>query len=71
VKHLRIDPTPNLENSQWLKASSIDYDLSFDPVTTTAVRMVGDAGGIEPDAANRHVGTRYYTAISELSVYER
>jgi hypothetical protein len=69
VDNLQIVPEPNLDNSQWLKTSRVDYDLSFDPVTTTAIRIIGAAGGIEPDDANRHLGTRYYTSISELAIY--
>jgi len=71
VSKLRIDPKPNLDNNQWLKASQTDYDLAFDPVETKAIRIIGSAGGIPPDEANRHRGTQYYTAISELSVYEQ
>ncbi len=71
VSGLEIDPKPNLDNSQWLKASRIDYDLSFDPVETKAIRIIGSAGGIAKDAANQHLGTRYFTAISELSVYQK
>ena len=71
VQNLQIVPNPNLDNNQWLKTSRVDYDLSFAPVTTPAIRLIGSAGGIEPDAANRHLGTRHYTSISELGVYER
>jgi hypothetical protein len=69
VRNLRIDPLPDFANNQWLKASRADYDLSFDAVEAAAIRMIGDAGGIEPDPANRHLGIHYYTAISELGVF--
>jgi hypothetical protein len=37
-------------------------------VRTTAIRIVGDAGGIEQDERNGGE-RRFYTAVSELSVY--
>jgi len=69
VSALNVTPALNLDNSQWLKASHVDYDLSFAPVETTAIRLVGRAGGIEPDEANRTLGRHYFTAISELAVF--
>lgn len=71
VSGLKISPTPDFENSQWLKASHCDYDLQFAPMETTAIRIIGRAGGIEPDEANRALGTHYFTAISELAAYGR
>jgi len=68
VANLSIDPPMNFDNSQWLKGAFIDHSLSFDPVVTTAIRIVGDAGGIEQDERNGGE-RRFYTAISELSVY--
>jgi len=68
VEDLSISPAMNFDNSQWLKAAYIDYSLSFRPVTTTAIRIIGEAGGIEQDERNGGE-RRFYTAISELSVY--
>lgn len=68
VEGLSISPTMNFDNSQWLKGAYIDHSLSFQPVTTTAIRIIGDAGGIEQDQRNGGE-RRFYTAISELSVY--
>lgn len=69
VAGLRISPAPDFGESQWLKASHCDYDLSFTPVETRAIRLIGRAGGIEPDEANRAVGLHYFTAISELAAF--
>jgi hypothetical protein len=69
VSALNVTPALNLDDNQWLKASHVDYDLSFAPVETTAIRVIGRAGGIEPDAANRALGRHYFTAISELAVF--
>ena len=68
VEGLSIEPELDFDNTQWLKGSHIDHVLSFAPVTTNGVRIIGNAGGITPDA---HTGEarRYFTAISELSVY--
>lgn len=68
VENLAIDPAMDFDNSQWLKGAWIDHALSFRPVTTTAIRIIGSAGGIEQDARNGGE-RRYYTAISELAVY--
>ena len=68
VTRLEIKPAMNFDNSQWLKGAYIDHSLSFEPVTTTGIRIVGNAGGIEQDERNGGE-RRFYTAISELSVY--
>jgi hypothetical protein len=68
VDGLTIDPAMNFDNSQWLKGAFIDHSLSFEPVGTTAIRIIGEPGGIPPDA---HTGDAltFYSAISELAVY--
>jgi hypothetical protein len=68
VANLQIEPALDFDNSQWLKGAWIDYALKFESVTTDAVRIIGDAGGIEQDERNGGE-RRYYTAISELAVY--
>jgi hypothetical protein len=68
VEGLSIAPAMDFANSQWLKGAFIDHSLSFKPVTTTAIRIMGDAGGIEQDERNGGE-RRFYTAISELAVY--
>jgi hypothetical protein len=65
---LSIDPRINFDNSQWLKGAYIDHALDIEPVTTTAIRIIGNAGGVEKDARNGG-GKSHYTAISELSIY--
>ncbi len=68
AEELTIEPPINFDNSQWLKGSYIDHVLTIAPVTTTAIRIVGKAGGVQPDA---HTGEtlRYYTSIAGLAVY--
>jgi ADP-ribosylglycohydrolase len=63
-----LDPGMDFDNSQWLKGAYIDHSLSIVPVTTTAIRIIGEAGGIEQDQRNGGE-RRFYTAISELAVY--
>jgi hypothetical protein len=65
---LSIEPGLDFDNTQWLKGAYINHSLSIEPVTTTAIRIIGDAGGIDQDARNGGA-RRYYTAISELAVY--
>ncbi len=71
IEDYQMTPEMNIDNSQWLKGSFIDYEVSFPTVKTTAIRISGLAGGVEKDAANAHLGMQYFTAISELRVYER
>ncbi|MCF8261879.1 MAG: ADP-ribosylglycohydrolase family protein [Melioribacteraceae bacterium] len=71
IEDVKISPEMNLENSQWLKPSLIDYEISFAEVYTEGIRIIGLSGGIEKDAANAHLGMQYYTAISELRVFEK
>jgi len=63
-----IDPPLNLDNSQWLKGAYIDHALTIRPVSTTAIRIVGSAGGVREDERNGG-DLHYYTAIGELAVY--
>jgi ADP-ribosylglycohydrolase len=63
-----IEPGLDFDNTQWLKGAYIDQSLSIEPVTTKAIRIIGDAGGIEQDERNGGE-KRFYTAISELAVY--
>ena len=68
VQGLAIAPPMDFDNSQWLKGGWIDHLLTFEPVETTAIRIIGHAGGIEQDERNGGE-RRHYTAISELAVY--
>ena len=68
VPNLVISPAMDFDNTQWLKGAWINHALTFDPVSTDAIRIVGEAGGIEQDARNGGE-RRYYTSISELAVY--
>lgn len=70
VQQLQIMPAMNFDNSQWLKGIGINHTLSFAPVTTSAIRIIGAAGGVERDSFNGG-GREFYSAISELSVHER
>ena len=63
-----ISPPMNFDPTQWLKGAFIDHSLSIEPVTTRAIRIIGDAGGIERDERTGG-GVRYYTPISELADY--
>jgi hypothetical protein len=70
VQQLQIVPAINFDNSQWLKGIGINHTLSFVPVITNAIRIIGAAGGVERDHFNGG-GREFYTAISELSVHQR
>lgn len=47
------------------KPHFVEYLLAFRPVNTTAVRIIGDAGGTQHWRGNQ----TYFTSISELSVH--
>lgn len=64
-----IEPAMNFANNQWLKGANIEHTIRFAPVTTKAIRIIGYAGGIEPDAHN-NTAKRYYSAARQLKVYE-
>ncbi|MBW8189858.1 ADP-ribosylglycohydrolase family protein [Neiella marina] len=68
IPSLVMTPPMNFDNSQWLKGSFIEHTIEFSPVTTTAIRIIGYAGGIEPDAFNESP-KRYYSAAHQLKVY--
>jgi hypothetical protein len=69
IENIKISPEMNLDNSQWLKSNFINYEISFTPVKTNGIRIIGLAGGVPKDEANAHLGLQYYTSISELGVY--
>ena len=50
---------------QFNKPHFVEYLLAFRPVTTTAVRIIGDAGG----TAHWHSKRTYFTSITELTVH--
>jgi hypothetical protein len=68
AEQLSIEPAMSFDNTQWLKGSYIDHSITFTPVKTAAIRIVGNAGGIEQDERNGEE-IRFYTAISELTVH--
>lgn len=69
VKDLVITPAINFDNDKYLKGKDIDHTLSFSPVTTTGIRIIGAAGGVDPN--NPTETRRYYSSISELSVHRQ
>jgi hypothetical protein len=46
------------------------YVISFPTIYAKGIRIIGQAGGIDKDAANAHLGKEYFTSISELKVFE-
>lgn len=69
IEAVNLHPQMNLDNSQWLKPAFMEYHISFPPVQSRGIRIMGLPGGIEKDAANAHLGKQYYTAISELKAF--
>lgn len=65
VKNLIIQPPLPEGQLQFNKPHFVEYLLGFEPVQTTAIRMVGDAGGTKHWYSKR----TYFTSISELRVY--
>lgn len=60
-------PTVHEADSRYVQPSYVVYTLTFEPVTTRAIRVIGEAGG--------HTGRgpddqpRYFTSVSEMGVY--
>jgi hypothetical protein len=70
VEDLKVTPEMNLENKQWLKPSLMDFNIEFSPVSTSAIRISGNSGGVREDKAPKGVDIYYYTTIAELEVFE-
>jgi len=70
VEKINVYPEMDLTNVQWLKPQMIDYNISFKPLKTKGIRIVGMAGGIPKDPANAYLGLQYYSSISELKIYK-
>jgi hypothetical protein len=65
VENLRSIPPMALDAQPYNKAHFVEYLLTFRPVTTTAIRLVGEAGTEAPWTGRQ----RYFTSITELGVY--
>jgi len=66
VEGLVMTPPLVTGNQPFNKPHFVEYTLSFKPVETKAIRIIGDAGGGE----HWYGKPAYFTSISELSVYE-
>lgn len=62
---LTVGPSLPPDNVPFDKPNFADYWLRFDPIETTAVRIVGDAGGTK----HWRNPELHFTSISELEVY--
>jgi len=65
VKNLVITPDLLDGETRFDKAHFAEYLLSFDPVNTTAVRIIGDAG----NASHWRSTTSYFTSVAEITVH--
>ena len=65
VEDLVISPSLVKGDKPHNKPHFVEYLLAFKPVRTTAVRMIGNAGG----SKHWYSKPAYFTSISELSVY--
>jgi len=65
VQELVISPPLPPGRERFNKPHFVEYLLAFQPVHTTAIHMIGDAGGVEHWSRKR----TYFTSITELSVH--
>lgn len=65
VPDLRMSPPLMPGKERFNKPNFIEYLLAFDPVQTTAIRIIGDAGGVE----HWYSELIHFTSITELSVH--
>jgi len=65
VENLTVIPPLPVDAPPYDKAHFVEYLLLFKPVTTNAVRMMGEAGNDPPWSGVQ----RYFTSISELGAY--
>jgi len=65
VQGLEISPALPPGEERFNKPHFVEYLLAFEPVNTTAIRMIGNAGGVQ----HWHSKRTYFTSITELSVH--
>jgi hypothetical protein len=65
VNNLRTWPRLPVDAEPYDKAHFVEYLIAFAPVTTTAIRMAGEAGSQAPWTGQQ----RYFTSITELGAY--
>jgi len=66
IDDIKITP-PLIEGERpFNKPHFVEYLITFKPVTTRAIRIIGNAGGLQ-----WHRSKVYFTSITELSVYKQ
>ena len=66
ASQVKIDPPLPEDKETFIRPNFVEYILTFEPVNTKAIKIVGNAGGIK----HWHEDTIYhFSSISELSVY--
>jgi len=68
VEGLKMIPALVNKDNTDIKPDFVEYLLAFNPVSTKAIRIIGNAGG--GDHWFSHNKTPYFTSITELSVHE-
>ncbi len=67
VDELVTNPKINFDNDKYLKGKYINHSLSFKKIQTQGIRIIGRAGGVQPDDQSQP--WVYQTSIAELTVY--
>lgn len=65
VSNFKISPSLPSDNDPYDKPNFADYWINFDPVESTAVRIIGNAGGTK----HWRNPELHFTSVSELEVY--
>jgi hypothetical protein len=66
VEKLVVSPTLPAGNEPFDKPHFVEYLLAFEPVSTTAIRLIGDASAVEHWNREELIS---FTSIAELSVH--
>jgi len=71
VKAFKLSPELPPGKERFNRPNFVEYLLAFEPVKTTAIRMIGDTGGVDhwTHRYSDNVYVSHFTSISELSVY--
>ncbi len=70
VKKLTIDPPLLPGTEPYNKAHFVEYLISFEPLNTRGIRIIGDAAGIPHWATTpKYEVLTFFTSISELTVH--
>jgi hypothetical protein len=68
IEELQMTPPLIDGTAPYNKPHFVEYLISFDPIMTNAIRIIGEAGGVPHHWSDEAI---HFTSITELSVYQQ